>query len=118
MAEGTGQTGDAVAAARAGVARRDEELADADRRLAATLSAAHRVAEDAVRRLEAIRADIDRAVAGYAADTSTGAAELARFLLARQREIADVVADAEAEARAKTAVLKELTATYAAQNIR
>ena len=114
MAEGMGETGDAVAAARARVARGDAALADADRRLAEAVSGAYRVVAESVRRLEAVRAEIDGAVAGRIADSTTGAADLARFLLVKHREVADIVAAAAAEAHAKTLVLKELSAAYVA----
>ena len=112
MGYGTGETGDAIAAAPAGVARRDADLAAADRRLAEVVSEAHRIAGDAVRRIEAIRGEINAAVAGHAADTAAAARETARLLIAKEREIEAVVAEAAEEARAKAAVLQQLRDSY------
>lgn len=118
MADGTGETGEAVAAARAAVARRDTMLAAADGRLAEVLAAAHRVAAEAVRRLETVRADIDAAVSGHTAGSPAGAAETARFLFAKHREVADIVTEAAAQSRTNAAVLQDLTAVYAGQSDR
>jgi len=67
------------------------------------------------RRYEAIAEEIDRAATGQAdlaIDTPMGAREFQRFLLAKQREIAAVVAEAHEFDRAKKAVLDGLRAQY------
>ena len=47
-----------------------------------------------------------------AADTPTGALELQRFLLAKQREIVTAVSEASAEASAKVEALQRLRDSY------
>lgn len=91
-------------------------VAEADRILAETLGSAHAAMRESVRRLNVISVEIDRAVADQAAlavDTSLGAKEFQRFLAAKQREMAAVVADARALARTKSAQLQRLRDVYA-----
>jgi hypothetical protein len=91
-------------------------VADADRVLAEALADAHAVMRESVSRLDAIAAEIDRVVSGQAdpaIDTPMGAREFQKFLVAKQREIAAVVAHARELDRAKSAVLQNLRARYA-----
>lgn len=97
------------------LANRHGAVADADRVLAEVLASAHAAAREGVRRLDAIAEDIERAVvqqADLALDTPMGTREFHRFLLAKQREIAAVVADARELGRAKGVVLESLRARY------
>src|ERR1700719_3269498 len=71
--------------------------AEADRALAEALTSAHAATRGSIRRLDAIAEEIDRAATGradLAVDTPVGVREFQRFLVAKQREIAAVVADA------------------------
>ena len=89
--------------------------ADADRVLAEVLADAHACARESVRRLDAIAEQIDLAIrhqADLAVDTPLGAREFQRFLTAKQREIASVVADARELERSNKAVLDNLRAQY------
>ena len=84
--------------------------------LAEALASAHAVMRESVSRLDAIAAEIDRVVSGQAdpaVDTPMGAREFQKFLVAKQREIAAVVAHAHELDRAKSAVLQSLRAHYA-----
>ncbi|BBX75650.1 DUF4226 domain-containing protein [Mycobacterium shinjukuense] len=106
----------ATAARQALLARQQGTVADADRVLAEVLAGAHAAMRDSVRRLDAIAAEIDRAVADQdqlAADTPMGAREFHRFLVAKQREIAAIVADAREFAHANSGVLERLRTRYA-----
>jgi predicted component of type VI protein secretion system len=113
MAEQTGPSVAAMQARQAALTERHGTVADADRVLAEALAGAHVEMNESVRRLDAIAADIDRAVSEQA-DTPLGAREFQRFLVAKQREITAVVAHARELARAKAAVLEGLRARYAA----
>ena len=91
--------------------------ADADRALAEALASAHAATVDGVRRLEAIAAEIDRAVANQAAiglDTAMGAREFQKFLIAKQREISGGGVRCPRARDAKKAVLEKLAAHYTA----
>jgi len=113
------QAGSSVAAIQARqeiLARQHGALAEADRVLTEALADAHAAMRESVRRLDAIAAEIDRAAAGHAElalDTSLGAREFQRFLLAKQREIAAVVTEARKLGQAKSAVLQSLRSQYA-----
>jgi len=90
-------------------------VAAADRVLAEAIADAHAVLRDSVNRLDAIAAEIDRVASGQAnlaVDTPMGAREFQKFLVAKQREIAAVVAHAHELDRAKSAVLQSLRAQY------
>jgi ABC-type transporter Mla subunit MlaD len=90
--------------------------AEADRVLAEALTSAHAATRESIRRLDAIAEEIDRAAtdrADLAVDTPMGVREFQRFLVAKQREIATVVADAHELDRAKRTVLDGLRARYA-----
>ncbi len=97
------------------LAGRHATAAGADRVLAEVLAGAHAAMRESVRRLDAIAEEIELAVvrqARLAVDTPLGASEFRRFLLAKQREIADVVTDAREFGRAKKVVLEGLRAQY------
>ena len=101
----------------AALARQHAAAADADRALAEALASAHAATVEGVRRLDAIAAEIDHAVANQTAiglDTAMGAREFQKFLIAKQREILAVVSDAHELDVAKKAVLEKLTAHYTA----
>lgn len=117
MAEQAGKSIDAIAEMQAALSRQHAAAAEADRALAEALASAHAATVEGVRRLDAIAAEIDRAVANQDAiglDTSLGAREFQRFLIAKQREILAVVSDARELDVAKRAVLEKLTAHYTA----
>jgi hypothetical protein len=107
-----GESGQALAAARAALAARIADLADADRAVIEAVAAVHTVAAESIARIEAIRADIDAAAAGQSQDSPAAAHELSRLLVAKQREIAAAVIDARAVAESKTAALQQLMEHY------
>lgn len=95
-----GQRVDAMRSSEASLHSRDAALADADQQLAAILAQAHAIATSAVQRLAAIEDEIESAIRhqdALALDTSEGALSFHRFLLAKQREIGTIVADANNE---------------------
>ncbi len=107
----------AIQARQSALASRHSTAADADRVLAEVLASAHAATRESIRRLNAIAEEIDRAAQAQtdlAVDTPMGAREFQRFLVAKQREIAAVMADAHELDRAKKAVLDSLRARYAA----
>jgi predicted component of type VI protein secretion system len=115
MSEQAGPSPGAIQARQAAMARQHSTVADADRVLAEALASAHAVMRESVSRLDAIAAEIDRVVSGQAGpaiDTPMGAREFQKFLVAKQREIAAVVAHAHELDRAKSAVLQSLRAHY------
>jgi Domain of unknown function (DUF4226) len=115
MAEQAGQSIGAIGEAQAALSRQHAAAADADRVLADALASAHAATVDGIRRLDAIAADIDLAVAnqsGIGLDTAMGAREFQKFLIAKQREILAVVSDAHELDAAKKAMLEKLTAHY------
>jgi hypothetical protein len=112
MAEHVGASGDALAAARSLLAERDRDLAEADAQLADIVSSAHAAATEAIRKLDAVNAEIESAVAQRAVTAPSEGREFARFLLAKQREISDIVTAARADADAKMVVLQELQGRY------
>jgi hypothetical protein len=115
MAEQTGPSVGAMAAQRAALASRRDAAADTDRVLTEVLATAHAAMRESVGRLATIEGDIERAVSKQSAvDTPLGAREFQRFLVAKQREIAAVVAHAHELARAKSVVLEGLREQYAA----
>ncbi|KZS85241.1 MULTISPECIES: DUF4226 domain-containing protein [Mycobacterium] len=116
MSDQAGSSPDAIAARQAVLGRQYEAIAEADRALAEALAGAHAAMRESIRRLDAIAADIERAVSDQgelAVDTSIGAREFQRFLLDKQREITAIVADARELDRTKSAVLARLLAQYA-----
>jgi hypothetical protein len=117
MAEQAGRSIDAIGEGQAALARQHAAAAEADRALAEALTSAHAATVEGVRRLDAIAAEIDHAVANQAAiglDTAMGAREFQKFLIGKQREIMAVVSDAHELDVAKRAVLEKLTAHYTA----
>jgi predicted component of type VI protein secretion system len=115
MSEQAGPSVAALQARQSALASQHSTAADADRVLAEVLASAHAAIHESVRRLDAIAAEIDRAVseqADLAVDTPMGAREFQTFLVAKQREIAEVVAHARELDRAKKAVLESLRAQY------
>lgn len=113
MAEQTGPSVAAIRARQAALAGRHSATADADRVLAEALAGAHAEIRESIRRLDGIAAEIDRAVSGQAEPAPLGGREFQRFLVAKQREIAAVVAHAHELAQAKRAVLEGLREKYA-----
>jgi hypothetical protein len=107
-----GDSADALAAARRALAARDADLADADRALAEALTGAHTIALESIGRLEAISAEIDSAATEHLHDSAAGAREVGRHLVARNREITEVISAAQAAVDAKTVALKELAGRY------
>jgi Domain of unknown function (DUF4226) len=117
MAEQAGLSIGAIREKQAALFGRHEAAADADRALAETLASAYAATLDGVRRLDAIAAEIDRAVENQAAiglDTTMGAREFQKFLVAKQREILAVVSAARELDAAKAAVLQKLRRRYSA----
>lgn len=116
MSEQAGFSVGAIQTRQAALANRHNSVADADRVLADVLASAHAVIHESIGRLDAIAAEIDRAVPGeseQAINTPLRAREFQRFLVAKQREIAAVVARAHELDRAKKAVLESLRKYYA-----
>ncbi|MDT5260078.1 MAG: hypothetical protein QOD10_5158 [Mycobacterium sp.] len=116
MSEQAGPSVGALQARQSVLASQHSTAAEADRVLAEALTSAHAATRESIRRLDAIAEEIDRAATGgaiLAVDTPVGVREFQRFLVAKQREIAAVVADAHELDRAKTAVLDRLRAQYA-----
>lgn len=107
-----GESIDAIEAARGALAARDADLAEADRVLIAAVADTHAVAVDSIGRIATIESDIESAAAGQQNDTAAGARELSRQLVARNRDIADIIRDARAAAHAKTVALQELSEHY------
>jgi Domain of unknown function (DUF4226) len=111
MVGDSGLSADALESARSALAARDRDLAEADRELADAVAGAHTAATEAIRRLDAVGAEIESAVSRHAAlagDTAVGTREFARYLIAKQREIIDIVTRARADAAAKAVVLRGL----------
>ncbi|HET7074956.1 MAG TPA: DUF4226 domain-containing protein [Mycobacterium sp.] len=116
MSEQAGLSVDAIQARQSALARQHSTVADADRALAEVLASVHAASRESIRRLDAIADQIHRAAidrADPALDTPMGAREFQKFLAAKQREIAAVVADAHELDRAKRVVLDGLRAQYA-----
>ena len=115
MPEQVGRSIGAIGERQAALSTRHVAAADADRALADALAEAHAANVEAVRRLDGIAAEIDGAVANQAAlglDTAIGAREFQKFLIAKQREIAAVVANAREVGAAKKAALDALREHY------
>ncbi|OBH56539.1 DUF4226 domain-containing protein [Mycobacterium sp. E2479] len=119
MPEQPGPSLEAVEARRSALASQHGTATEADRALSEVLTSVHDAARESVRRLDSIAEQIDRATvnqADLALDTPMGAREFRKFLMAKQREIASVIAEAREISRAKTAVLQSLRAQYAADS--
>lgn len=116
MSEQAGSSLNAVQARQAALGRRYDAIAEADRALAEAIASAHAATRDSIRRLDAIGAEIEGAVPKQdelGIDTPMGAREFQKFLLAKQREIAAIVADAHELDRMKSAALARLRDQYA-----
>lgn len=98
--------------ARRRLAARDADLADADRALAQAVAGAHALAVESIGRIDAIAAHVESAAVDQPKENAADAREVGRNLVARNREIADVVREAKASAEAKTIALRELTDRY------
>jgi hypothetical protein len=112
MAEYAGASGQALESARSVLAARDRDLADADAELAAIVSNAHAAATEAIRRLDAVSVEIEAAVAQRTLAAPTEGREFGRFLIAKQREISDILITARADANAKAVALQQLIDRY------
>lgn len=115
MSDQAGPSVAAVQARQAELAIRHGAVSDADRALTEILRSAHAAMREGVRRLDAIADEIDHATMRrneLAIDTPMGAREFQKFLLAKQREIVAVVADARELGRAKTTALEGLRRQY------
>ena len=115
MAEQAGRSIDAIGENQAALSKQHNAAAEADHALAEALASAHAATVDGIRRLDAIAAEIDRAVQNQAAlglDTALGAREFQKFLLAKQREISAVVSGARELDGAKKDVLAKLREHY------
>ena len=116
MSEQAGLSVAAIQTRQAALVSQHGTAAEADRVLEELLASAHALIRDSISRLDAIAAEIDRAVpdhADHGIDTPLGAREFQRFLVAKQREIAAVVARAHELDRAKAAAVESLRAQYA-----
>lgn len=105
----------AIAALSNSLSGRHITVAEADHALAEALTAAHSATVEAVQRLDAIAADIESAVAqqdAFALDTPAGAREFHRFLIAKHREIIDIVSVTAADSQSKSMALQQLLAHY------
>jgi uncharacterized protein DUF4226 len=115
MSEQAGPSLGAIQARQSALATRHSTVAEADRVLTDVLASAHAAMRESIRRLDAIADEIDRSVphqGSLAVDTPMGAREFQKFLVAKQREVVAVVADAHEFDRAKTAVLESLRGDY------
>lgn len=119
MPEQPGPSLEAVEARRSALASQHGAASEADRLLNEVLTSAHDAARESVRRLDSIAEQIDHATvhqADLALDTPMGAREFQKFLMAKQREIASVVAEAREFGQAKKAVLQSLRAQYTVES--
>src|SRR6478752_8202413 len=113
MSHGTGSSVAALRQRQAALASNHRAVADADRVLSEALVSAHEAMRESVRRLDLIAAEVERVQQSeLAGDTPLGARECQRFLVAKQRAIAVVVAEAWELGRAKGAVLQNLRSQY------
>jgi Domain of unknown function (DUF4226) len=112
MAEHVGAAGEALESARSLLAARDRDLAEADAELAEVVSSAHAAATEAIRRLDAVSAEIEAAVAQSTVAAPPDGREFARFLIAKQREISGILTAARTDADAKAIALHRLLDRY------
>lgn len=106
---------EAIARQQAALSARHAASTDADRALVDALASAHAATVESIRRLDAIAAEIERAVqnqASLALDTAIGAREFQRFLIAKQHEITAVVSQARDVDTAARAALDTLHGNY------
>jgi uncharacterized protein DUF4226 len=117
MAEQAGSSIGAIREKQGALSRQHAAAAQADRVLGEALASAHAATVDGVSRLDAIAAEIDRAVENQVAlgiDTPIGAREFQKFLIAKQREIFAIVSDAHELDTAKKAMLENMVQHYTA----
>jgi Domain of unknown function (DUF4226) len=117
MSEQSGSSTTAIQERQAALALQHTAVADADRVLAQALADAHAAMREGVDRLAAVAAEIDRVISvgvDAAVDTPMGAREIQRFLVAKQREVAAIVAGTRESARVQTDALHSLRARYEA----
>ena len=107
MSKGEWQHG--FAAARAELAARDGALRNADHALTGVVSAAVAAAADAIRRIEAVQAEIDSTGCD---GTALENRERGRRLLQRQRDVIAIITGTRAAASAKTIELQRLSECY------
>lgn len=115
MSEQAGPSIAAIQARQTALASRHGAVADADRAFSEVLASAHAAMRESTNRLDAIATEIDRAVrnqSDLAIETPMGAREFQHFLVAKQREVALVLAQVHELDRAKRAVLESLRAQY------
>jgi hypothetical protein len=117
MAEQAGGSVVAFGARQVALSARHVASAEADRALAEALAGAHAATVEAIRRLDAIAAEIDGAVTNHAVlalDTAMGAREFQKFLIVKQQEISAVVSRARGLDGATRAALDKLREHYTA----
>lgn len=107
-----GDSGGALESARQVLAARDADLADADRALADAVTGAHALAVESLSRIDAISDDVEAAATDQPKDGPAGARDVSRHLVAKNREVAEVVNEAKFAVQAKTVALRELTGRY------
>ncbi|OBJ51593.1 DUF4226 domain-containing protein [Mycobacterium asiaticum] len=113
MSEPTGSLMAAIRERQNVLAEKYGVAAEADRTLSEVLTSAHQTMLDSIRRLDAIAAEIERTQqAELAGDTPLGTREYQRFLVAKQREIAAILTDAQEISKAKSLVLRGLQDRY------
>jgi UDP-N-acetyl-D-mannosaminuronic acid transferase (WecB/TagA/CpsF family) len=108
---------DAIHAKQAALSRQHAAAAEADHVFREALASAYAATVDGVGRLDAIAAEIDRAVESRVSmgiDTPMGAREFQKFLTAKRREIFAVVSDAHELDNAKRVALENLLQHYTA----
>ncbi len=117
MSDEAGLGADAARTRQAMLAEVVRVSAGADRAVAPALRAVYLSALSGRLRLDAIGAEMERAVANQQAlalDTPVGAATFAKFLGAKTRDIQRVIAETTAESHANAAVLRSLSPAYQA----
>ncbi|CAN5398342.1 hypothetical protein BH10ACT9_BH10ACT9_22920 [soil metagenome] len=117
MADQAGGSASALATTQHALSARRSATAAADQALSATLADAHQLTVEALRKLDAIEAEIESAVAQQhllALDTPQGVRDFQRFLLAKHRDITSVVTDAVTAADAKVVDVQRLLGSYRA----
>jgi Domain of unknown function (DUF4226) len=115
MVDQAGPSATAIGAVESALSQRHAAAATADRALADAVAVAHTLTVEGLRRLDAIEADIESAVAQQdtlALDTPAEAHRFQRFLLAKHREILDVVSATAAAGEAKKVELQGLLTQY------
>lgn len=115
MAEQAGVSIGAILEKQVALSRQHAAAAQADQVLGEALASAHAATVDGVGRLDAIAAEIDRAVESQVAtgmDTPVGAREFRKFLIAKQREIFAIVSDSHELDAEKQAMLENLLQHY------